>query len=185
MRVGGGGAKGAQFERETCTKISLWLSRGKRHDLVWRSAMSGGRSTILTRAGRSTPAHRGDLTAIDSAAAAFLDAFVVECKFNKTIELSSFILKRRGRMVYWWATLAVLAAQWKVEPLLVAKENFVPTVGLTTERGWRMLLKPHRKVHPGIHEIAARAVLINKGGSLVLFAFDEAIAVEGKDAEPE
>jgi len=46
MRKGGGKAKGASFERDICRRLSLWVSAGKQEDVFWRSAMSGGRSTV-------------------------------------------------------------------------------------------------------------------------------------------
>ena len=38
-------AKGSAFERHVCSTLSLWISKGKHDDWLWRSAMSGGRGT--------------------------------------------------------------------------------------------------------------------------------------------
>ena len=49
MRKGGGKEKGSSFERLVCKRMSMWLSKGERDDLFWRSAMSGGRATVQLR----------------------------------------------------------------------------------------------------------------------------------------
>jgi hypothetical protein len=51
MRKGGGKQKGSQFERDVCRELSLWVSHGKQEDVYWRSAMSGGRSTVAALKG--------------------------------------------------------------------------------------------------------------------------------------
>ena len=51
MRKGGGKAKGSSFERLICKELSLWITGGEHQDVFWRSAMSGGRSTVAMKKG--------------------------------------------------------------------------------------------------------------------------------------
>lgn len=51
-----GKGKGSAFEREVCKKLSVWWTGDENGDCFWRSAMSGGRSTVT---GTSTGA--GDI----------------------------------------------------------------------------------------------------------------------------
>lgn len=102
MRPGGGKAKGAEFERSVCKRLSMWISRGKRDDLFWRSAMSGGRATIGQASGADRSAQVGDVSAISDGgaftdkAARFVSKHVVECKSVKDYQLDAFIFEGRG-----------------------------------------------------------------------------------------
>lgn len=75
-------SKGSQFEREFCTRLSLWWSSGARDDLFWRSAGSGGRATNRSKRGKSTANAHGDVVATDpsSDAHVLLDAVTFELK---------------------------------------------------------------------------------------------------------
>jgi len=55
--------KGSEFERDTCRRLSLWLSDGEHDDWLWRSATSGARATVRARKGKSTRGHCGDIAA--------------------------------------------------------------------------------------------------------------------------
>lgn len=102
MRPGGGKAKGAEFERSVCKRLSLWVSRGKRDDLFWRSSMSGGRATIGKAKGIDRSAQVGDISAISDGgkytkeAARFLSCLIVECKSVKNYQLDLFLFENRG-----------------------------------------------------------------------------------------
>jgi len=102
MRPGGGKAKGAEFERSVCKRLSMWISRGKRDDLFWRSAMSGGRATIGKAAGADRSAQAGDVSAISDGgpftdlAAAFVSCHIIECKTVKDYQLDAFLFEGRG-----------------------------------------------------------------------------------------
>lgn len=51
-----GKGKGSAFERDVCKRLSVWWTGDPKGDCFWRSAMSGGRSTVT---GTSTGA--GDI----------------------------------------------------------------------------------------------------------------------------
>lgn len=73
-------AKGASFEREVAKRLSLWWSGGERDDLVWRTAMSGGRATVRHRQGKKTAGQAGDLTATDDQALPLFKLVAFELK---------------------------------------------------------------------------------------------------------
>lgn len=128
MKPGGGKGKGAGFEREVCKRLSLWLSNGVRDDLLWRSAMSGGRATIGLKSGRVRNAQAGDISSIDSASSGFIDRFYVECKFYKDLQLGNIITKTNGNLVKFWTITEIEAVKVKKEPILIAKQNFRPAL---------------------------------------------------------
>ncbi len=102
MKAGAGKAKGAEFEREICRRLSLWLSRGRSDDLFWRSAMSGGRATIGKRTGKERKAQAGDITALGGTSIAaqraswLTNRVVIECKFLADYQFQRLIFDRKG-----------------------------------------------------------------------------------------
>jgi hypothetical protein len=73
-------AKGSSFEREVAKQLSLWWSGGERDDLIWRTAMSGGRATVRHRQGKRTAGQAGDLTATDDQALPLFKLVAFELK---------------------------------------------------------------------------------------------------------
>jgi hypothetical protein len=122
MKSGGGKAKGSSFEREICKKLSLWVSEGRRDDLFWRSAMSGGRATVRSKVGKATINQLGDITAIDPLGFPLTDKFVIECKNYANLEWSSFIY---GKGFVWktWEILFKLSLDNNKRPFLILKQN--------------------------------------------------------------
>lgn len=80
MKKGSGSAKGSSYERELCTRFSLWWTNGQRDDIFWRSSGSGARAKVRGRAGANTAGQHGDIAAIDPIGKPFIDAFTVEIK---------------------------------------------------------------------------------------------------------
>lgn len=122
MKPGGGKAKGAEFERHVCKRLSLWMSDGEREDLFWRSAMSGGRATLQNRKGVKNKTQEGDITSLDPLGHLLTDEYVIECKFLKTLDAMSFLLRGSGGMGDAWTVLKTASKNGK-GCLLVAKEN--------------------------------------------------------------
>jgi hypothetical protein len=75
-------AKGGDFERLICKKLSLWWSKGKTDDLCWRSSQSGGRATVRHRKGKKTAGHCGDICLTSDRMKAFFKLFTVEVKIG-------------------------------------------------------------------------------------------------------
>lgn len=73
-------AKGSLFERQICKELSLWWTEGKRDDIFWRTAGSGGRATSRARRRQSTANSHGDICALDPLGKPLLDALVFELK---------------------------------------------------------------------------------------------------------
>jgi len=152
MRAGGGKAKGSSFEREICKRLSLWLSHGKRTDLFWRSAMSGGRATIanrLGRGGRIKVRQPGDITAVAIEGAVLTDRYVIECKHVRNLQLTAFLLEGRGAkqsIAGYWKKLRGEAKRHHKLPMLIAKQNNMPVIvvlenGITdslSDASWRI-----------------------------------------------
>lgn len=74
-----GKGKGSQFERDFSRDLSLWWSGGKRKDLFWRSAMSGGMSTVT-----GCQAQTGDIVAVHEEGYELIEAicFELKCGYN-------------------------------------------------------------------------------------------------------
>lgn len=72
--------KGQSFEREMCRTLSLWWSKGKRDDLVWRTSGSGARATVRAKKGKTTANHHGDLCATDASIQPLFDLILFELK---------------------------------------------------------------------------------------------------------
>lgn len=139
MRAGGGHAKGAQFERQVCKELSLWITQGEREDIFWRSAMSGGKATRMKAAGKTAASMAGDIIATDSIGERLLKDFMVECKFYKNLNLNGLLLGlESGINGFWKVALREAKAHGKI-PLLIAKQNQFPIMVLTTEEGLGLL----------------------------------------------
>lgn len=127
MRPGGGKAKGAGFERQTCKALSLWVSGGKREDLFWRSAMSGGRATVAARRGAKVSAQAGDITATHEDGHVLTNTWLIECKRINDLNYASFFLKGQGRLAGFWTEACVQALRHGKMPMLIAREDMGET----------------------------------------------------------
>lgn len=139
MRAGGGKAKGAAFERLVCERLSLWQSSGKRDDLFWRSAMSGGRASVKFQKGKKNQSQIGDISAIDQDGHWLVSLFVIECKFVKSAEFDSWINSNGGMAYGFWAKLVAQAEAADRYPMLVIKQNRVVPMVLMTESAAEVL----------------------------------------------
>lgn len=127
-----GKQKGSAFERAICVQLSQWVSHGKRTDLFWRSAMSGGRATVAHRKGESVR-QAGDITSVAPEGHVLTNLFYVECKHYRDLDLVGFFLKDKGKLAGFWRTTEREAEKHKRKPMLIAKQNNVPTLLITTE----------------------------------------------------
>src|SRR6266436_6000325 len=97
-----GKLKGGEWERQVCRKLSLWISEGQSDDLLWRSAMSGGRATIGLAKGIKRGSQAGDISAVTSLGEQFIGVFIVECKFYKDLQVLQGICKDTGLLYQFW-----------------------------------------------------------------------------------
>jgi hypothetical protein len=125
-----GKQKGSAFERKVCKALSQWVSAGESEDLFWRSAMSGGRATVGQRRGKSHSRHAGDISATSREGHALTDHWYVECKAYRNLSIDSAMIKSTGFLIKFWDEAVTQAARYKKLPMLIAKQNQVPTIVL-------------------------------------------------------
>src|ERR1700761_8442342 len=75
-----GKAKGNNFEREICKKLSLWITKGSDDSIFWRSTNSGGRATSRSKIGKKTANSYGDIAALVPLGEEFLRVVNAELK---------------------------------------------------------------------------------------------------------
>lgn len=133
-RAGGkavnGSQKGAAYERLIAKQFSLWISMGRTADLLWRSAGSGGRSTMRRKqTGKGIDYHASDIAPLHPDAEPFSGTFTLECKSYRSIELRQVLYDWKASIVAkWWAQACRDAASVNRFPLLVMKENQKPSL---------------------------------------------------------
>lgn len=136
-----GKQKGASWEREVCKNLSLWLSGGAQEDVLWRSSMSGGRSTVAYARGKRLAAQAGDISCIHSIGQKFVDKFMSECKFVRDLNLKG-LLTGKGHLVEFWAEAKKQADRYGKLPMMIAKQNRLPaTVCLNSQGALTLGLK--------------------------------------------
>lgn len=139
MRKGGGKQKGAQFERDVCVMLSKWLTNNVQVDVFWRSAMSGGRSTVAAkRTGHLLVNQVGDLSCIDPAGRFFMNTFAVECKFYRDLDFKG-LLTGKGKLLQFWDEIRQQAATHGKLPFLVVRQNHMQTFICVDINGRRKL----------------------------------------------
>jgi hypothetical protein len=125
-RKGRGKIKGGRFEREICKRLSLWVSKGKRDDLFWRSAMSGGRATLQLRKGVVNKSQSGDMTAIAPEGYALCEECLFEYKFYTNLNIAEGLIKGTGELRKFWRETTKAAKHYGKKPVLIAKQNHMP-----------------------------------------------------------
>src|SRR5690242_5955748 len=98
MKHGGGKQKGSSFERKVCKVLSRFVDPDGTDTHFWRSAMSGGRSTIQRKKGIRNDKQVGDITCVSNKGAWLTDLFLIECKFYKDLNLASGLLFGKGKL---------------------------------------------------------------------------------------
>ncbi len=126
MKPGGSSAKGGAFERQVCKDLSLWISNGQKTDLFWRSAMSGGRATLLFKKDEVSASQSGDITAIDSGGLAFASKYFIECKHRKHLSMHQIITGGNGDLIKSWEKTCKQAIDHKKRPIMIARQNHMP-----------------------------------------------------------
>ena len=127
MLPGGGKRKGGAFERTVCKALSRWVTHGKREDVFWRSAMSGGRATVRGKDVRQS----GDVTCVAPEGHVLTDRFVIECKHVRTLDVFAFMLLQRGQLWKFWVKLIAEAMMRNKYAMLIGKQNNKPIIVLT------------------------------------------------------
>lgn len=134
MRPGGGKQKGAAFERDTCVMLSQWVSHGRREDLFWRTAMSGGRATVAGKRGANLAAQAGDISAVHKMGHVLTADFYFELKHVKDLGLDTFIVKGTGPLAKYWTLACQEASKYTKQPVLIVRQNRLPTLLIARSR---------------------------------------------------
>jgi hypothetical protein len=160
--------KGAAHERQMCRMLSEWVSRGKRQDLFWRSAMSGGRASIGRKKGAAEMgAIAGDIVATDAEGFKLLKWFCFECKFYADIGIAGLFYGHGGLILKWWEKHCLETPEGRI-PVILCKENNRPILWVTTSSG-HFLLCQHI-----LPKFPALAALLPAGQfPFVILAFDD------------
>lgn len=130
--------KGGQFERDICKALSRWLSNGTREDLFWRSAMSGGRSTVAAKGGKKLNAQCGDITSVDPLGNILTDDCYFECKHLKHFSLDDLIkgnMSAKSLLTIWNTTKTEAERYNDRNPVLIFRQNLWPTILCTDHIG--------------------------------------------------
>lgn len=120
-----GKTKGNSFERDICKSLSKWVTEGKRTDVFWRSAISGGRSTIAAKKGELLHRQAGDICAISPEGHALTDRFYFELKHYRSLELHRALLGA-GTLINFWLDTSKKASLYERSPILIARQNHFP-----------------------------------------------------------
>jgi len=138
VKSGGGKQKGSAFEREVCKRLSLWITGGEKEDCLWRSAMSGGRATLAKRKGVNLSRQAGDISAVAPEGHRLTDRFYVECKHLKTLDLAG-LFRDTGMLARVWGVARSEANDYKKLPMLIARQNRLPTLVVLNAAGTNLL----------------------------------------------
>jgi hypothetical protein len=125
MKAGGGKQKGAEWERECCKKLSLFITEGKREDVFWRSAMSGGRATVQAKKGIENRSQSGDISSVAEEGNLFTDVFCIEAKYYADLKLRSLVFGKpvKDSILDYWKQTQTQAILCRQEPILIVKQN--------------------------------------------------------------
>lgn len=128
MKAGKGKAKGAAQERLLCKHLSLYVSNGAKADVFWRSAMSGGRATLLAKKGKQAKHSAGDITATAPEGHAWTNKYYMESKAYASLDIVPFLLGlKRGLLWKFWEETCRQSAIHGKLPMLFAKQNGIKT----------------------------------------------------------
>jgi len=135
MRSGAGKQKGSAFERSICSLLSKWLTRGYRSDILWRSAMSGGRATVAHKKGQELAHVSGDICAVHPLGHPFVAKFFCELKFYRDLRLGNVVAGKPSPLTTFWIKACEQARDHQKIPMLIAKQNNLPILLCTNTMG--------------------------------------------------
>jgi len=128
-----GHSKGAEYERNIAKQLSIWLSKGERDDLFWRTHGSGSRHTTRVKKNIRTEGQDGDISSTCRGISdKFRRFFSIEIKFYKNINLWGLITGKKTGILSFWNEAVVQADSVYKEPVLIAKENYKPALFIST-----------------------------------------------------
>ncbi len=131
-------------------RLSLWVSDRTRDDVFWRSAMSGGRSTVIgkNRDGDTASAQAGDLVATHELGNLLVSWFVLECKNFKDFRFTTLIFGGKGDFLPEWEKLIRDCDRTGKYPMMFAKQSRVGELVFSDQEGMDHLMKGATKYVP-------------------------------------
>lgn len=73
-------AKGGNYERELCYRLSRWWTDGADEEVFWRTSQSGGRATRRQQLGKTATVHQGDICAVKGIGKPLMEVMTLELK---------------------------------------------------------------------------------------------------------
>lgn len=149
MRPGGSKSKGNQFENAIAKDLSLWLTHGKREDVLIRSQNSGGRATMLGYSGRDFRSQAGDIAPASIEGTKFTELYICECKHYANLILESLFFKtNKSGITEHWIKLLKECETYNKFPLYIARQNGKPILVCTNTKGLELLkLQNHSDIY--------------------------------------
>lgn len=139
MKPGAGKAKGNAFERDVCKSLSLWITAGKRDDVLWRGAISGGRATVAAKKGKQLAHVSGDICAVHPDGFRFVSEFYIECKAYRDLSIPRLVTQQAGTLVEFWKITRLQAKAHKKLPMLIWKQNQHQVMVVVDDEGFNRL----------------------------------------------
>ena len=139
--------KGSAYERKVAMSISLWITDGLCDDAVWRSAMSGGRTTLKNRKlkkAQKNSTQAGDFDGNSPEGIEFVRAFYCDSKHLSDLEVAAWIYQKQGKCRKSIDPVWTEAAMYGRIPLGLFKENQRDHLALTDIRGFRVFREAYR-----------------------------------------
>lgn len=104
-------AKGGDFERQMCKRLSLWWTHEARDDVFWRASNSGGRATMRSKQGKKTFGHYGDIAAVDPIGQPLMEVCTLELKRGySSISFADALDRAEGSKQQLWEAFVEQAA---------------------------------------------------------------------------
>lgn len=100
--------------------------------------MSGGRSTVAFKKGKSLSSQVGDISCVHPIGNTFISKFAPECKFYRDLEYQG-LLKGKGKLLAFWDEIHKQAGRYDKQPILFARQNRLPTTVCLTYEGLGIL----------------------------------------------
>lgn len=134
-----GKGKGGQYERDVCKRLSLWVSKMRRQDCFWRSAMSGGRARIRFGSAQDMRAQCGDITATHQLGNLLCKVFVLECKFYADLDVDLLVWGHQGKISRFWNETLIDAKDFSRLPLMICRQNRQTDIVCVNSKGLALL----------------------------------------------
>lgn len=141
-------AKGSSFERQVCRQLSMWVSRYKQSDCLWRTPNSGGRERRKRLEKTDKGRHAGDIAATAPAGELLIRLFIIECKHYADLKWHHLIYGGDSRLRKWWNLVYQDGVELERMPMLITKQNFQKPVVLLDRNGRTLFFEAQSKLKP-------------------------------------